>query len=502
MPSTVRQPPRFARGAAVALLAATCLSGCGSKNSGPVVPTRSWFTGDIHTHTWLSDGTQKQTVVLDNSLNRHGLDFIANSEHGGAFTHDPEGSLWSAVSPAPTFLGNPAAGRMWRWQSLRDYSHPLLRTLRAAYPTKTIIQGVEWNVPTHEHASVGIVDETDGVPVARFEYLFDQHDTGTTSDAELGISGKTASTTHQKAIDGLKWLQANYAGKSYALLNHPSRRLLYTIQDIRDLNDAAPDVCFGMEGFPGHQKEANRGGYIYSDPKQRTYGGADYLTATVGGVWDALLGEGRRFWIVVNSDFHDPSSTADFWPGEYAKTYVAATSNAAQNLVDGMRSGNMFAVQGDLINRLDFSVSDSLSAADMGSTLTTTASAATVTITFSSPPTNQHGDSPMVDHIDLIVGAVTGVRQDTNTTTRVVKTFRPADWGGATTGGTITFTLTGLSGKQYLRLRGTNLAVGVAGQTDAQGNPLMDNNGQSSNTAADAWADLWFYSNPVFIQKQ
>lgn len=502
MQGTGFEPRRIVRGALAALVAITCLAGCGSSKGSVTVPTRTWVTGDVHTHTWLTDGIQKETAVFDNAFNKFGLDFIANSEHGGQFNHDPDGNLWSALSPAPTFLGNPAAGSMWRWQSLRDYSFPLVRTLRATYPTKAIIQGVEWNVPTHEHASVGIVGETDGTPIARFEYLFDRNDTGTTSDSHLGVSGKTASTTHQKGLDGLKWLQTNYAGRSYVLLNHPSRRLLYTIQDLRDLNDAAPDVCFGMEGFPGHQKEANRGGYTSNDPKQRTYGGADYMTATMGGVWDALLGEGRRFWIVVNTDFHDPSGAADFWPGEYARTYVAATANTPQAVVDGMRSGNMFLVHGDLIDSLNFYVSEGTAAADMGNTLTTTSSTATVTIRFTSPATNKHGDSPALDHLDLIVGSVTGVKQDTNATTRVVKTFRPADWGGGAKGGTITYALTDLTGKQYLRLRGTNLAAGVAGQTDAQGNPLVDNNGQNSNTEADAWADLWFYSNPVFIQKQ
>ena len=28
------------------------------------------------------------------------------------------------------------------------------------------------------------------------------------------------------------------------------------------------------------------------------------MTAIVGGLWDSLLGEGRRFWIVATSDSH------------------------------------------------------------------------------------------------------------------------------------------------------------------------------------------------------
>jgi len=36
------------------------------------------------------------------------------------------------------------------------------------------------------------------------------------------------------------------------------------------------------------------------------------MTAKVGGLWDSLLGEGRRFWAFVNSDFHSAAEDADF----------------------------------------------------------------------------------------------------------------------------------------------------------------------------------------------
>jgi hypothetical protein len=65
-----------------------------------------------------------------------------------------------------------------------------------------------------------------------------------------------------------------------------------------------------MEGAPGHQAgglapddspkrdqtgqpSGNRGGY--GNEKARTFGGFDQMTAIVGGLWDSMLGEGRRF---------------------------------------------------------------------------------------------------------------------------------------------------------------------------------------------------------------
>ena len=40
---------------------------------------------------------------------------------------------------------------------------------------------------------------------------------------------------------------------------------------------------------------------------------------------------------------------------------------------------------------------------------------------------------------------------------------------------------------------------GVANETDEECNPLNDEL-MAPNTAARAYADLWFYSNPVFVR--
>jgi hypothetical protein len=85
---------------------------------------------------------------------------------------------------------------------------------------------------------------------------------------------------------------------------------------------------------------------------------------------------------------------------------------------------------------------------------------------------------------------------------------------------------------QYVRLRGTNLPAATPFETDVNGNPLNDyelipydtaipqtipgkvvcadaacpahmrtiNGVKYSSLDVAAWADLWFYSNPVFIE--
>ncbi|MFH2122599.1 MAG: hypothetical protein ABIJ50_03835 [Pseudomonadota bacterium] len=516
------------------------------------------LAGDFHNHTFLTDGSHDPEQLFSRGF-QFGLDWIATSEHGGSFGRNSQGQSW----PADTeFLGSPPPGKMWRWQSLWQYSYPLLNQARTTRPDKLILQGYEWNVPGHDHASVAIVGpgEEGGLAIARHEYLFDDKDTGTTADDLLGTSGKIVENNHAKAMAGVRWLDQHYPQNSYFLINHPSRWQNYTIGAIRDFNDAAPNVAFGFEGMPGHQKAARRGHYDggpFKDSagddvsyRARTYGGADYMVAGIGGIWDALLGEGRRFFVFVNSDFH--TTKHDFWPGEYAKnhTFVRDLDHdghySAEELVAGLRSGNSFIVHGDLIDGLEFSIrcrqqeeemsregdgieqpTATVTEAWMGGTLEAVrACEPQAVIRFRTPSANNNGDAVAVDHIDLIAGAVTGkeprvladgvtpnpaYEREDNPSSRVVASFTRKEWKEEASGvrgeGSadekrwqgIVYQLPHLDRDMYFRLRGTNLGRSVANETDAEGNPLIDELLRPNNQDK-AYADLWFYSNPIFVR--
>ena len=496
-----------------------------------------WLAGDFHNHTFLTDGSMAAEEVFSQAF-RFGLDWLANSEHGGAYGRTPDGRPWPAES---TFLGEPPAEKMWRWQSLLQYSFPLILTARAAYPEKLILQGYEWNLPAHEHASVGIIDavEEGGMAIARHEYLFDVNDTGATAERHLAVEGKQLRNDHVKGVAGAAWLEKNYRESAYLVINHPSRRLKYSIADIRDFNDAAPHVAFGFEGFPGHQKAASRGYYDQGPfrdgagndltARARTHGGADLMLAKIGGTWDALLGEGRRFYAFANSDFHNPEN--DFWPGEYTKnhTFVPDLNQdgrySQRELLAGLRSGNSFIVHGDLISGLRFTAQAGGKTAEMGDTLQAEAgSEVTITISFKSPARNSHGDPVAVDHLDLIAGEMAGkvsrllsdgatpnpaYEKDSNETTRVIATFsgndrQPAGMekeGPSPDDGwrTVSYHVRQIRHDMYFRLRGTNLRCGIDGETDGEGNPLADEL-QGPNSQDKAYADLWFYSNPLFVR--
>jgi hypothetical protein len=459
--------------------------------------------------------------------NSFGLDWWANSEHGGAFSRDTLKNYFDELNPQPQFLGNPLPPdylghkSLWRWQSLLQYSFPILLTQRQLCKNKLIAQGLEWNVPSHEHCSVGIISRN-AFAIAQFEYLFDQNDADTSNGGGIynfdPQGEKSLVNDHAKAIRGVTWLQKHYRKTSWVVFAHPERKSKYKISDFRDFNNAAPDVAFGFEGLPGHQKAANLGDYSVSSNTVGggTYGGAGIYIAKVGGLWDALLGEGRRWWTFVSSDFHDTPN--DFWPGEYAKTWTFIKQNnpydriRLENIADGLRSGNSFCVHGDLINALDFNVRHLFDSAAMGQELqvskTKKGSVVQLTIRFKSPSINNHGDKPVVDHIDLIAGEVTGPVQpgtpeynnDTNPSAKVVATFFASDWKADEDGWNEIRCPLIVKNDMYARLRGirgTNVPVNTSGKTDELGNPLLD---PVPNSEDLVWSNLWFYSNPIFIK--
>jgi hypothetical protein len=603
-------------------------------------PKGRWLSGDVQTHTNLTDGNQSQVEVDHQAFGVYGLDYLANAEPGGT----------SAADPTAVPFVTPVA----RWLTLAEYSFPIVLSERETYPERAVIQGLEWDAPNHQQVNVGIVgagNEPSGI--SNFEYRFDSKDsdliranegtkvvthtdtytstitgateagttvtittlaahnahvgdsvtidgvanagyngivtvvsvpsdttfTFTSATSGLPASGggtvtlkvlvtdllaapfsklntaKALPTDADNTVVGAQWLEDNFGKQAYAVVAHPSMNNQWHVGDFRAMNDAAPDVAIGMQGIPGNQSSFARGGYgsfIKADgtlgtaatadaaltAKARTYGGADYMTAKVGGVWDSLLGEGRHFWIFNDSEFYkynksfkDASGNTigiqyyGFYPGQYNKTWTFAKKDTPQAVVDGMHSGDSFVANGDLIDGLRFTVKSGKKSATMGQTFRVRpGKRVTITVAIHSPRQNQNGDRPVVNHVDLIVGNVTGfispsspeyTSKDTNSSTHVLKTFTKRNWKKAKGGWRTMVVRVKGTANMYFRLRGTNVAPNTANKTDAQGNPLDDELGYAPipnpadggatmtapvNSPDIAWADLWFYSNPIFLK--
>jgi len=525
--------------AAAILVAAVACGGGGDEpvhTSVPPLPSGRWIAGDLHTHTTQSaDADVSQTLdkVLGKAFTTFGLDWMAVSNHLRVSTRDEKGA--TLASPIPMSVG------------AERYEIPHVQALQAGgtYADKLIFSGFEWDMPTHDHIGVGIFQGTDKLTsstkgMKEFEYLFTTRDPAMFDAADVvAWKAKYGETRYNKTADdalkAISWLKDNYPDTSYAVVNHPSRNKgSYTVDDFRRFNDIAPNIMFAIEGMVGNQMEPDRGGYTAAYTPEnaplRAYGGVDYVVAKVGGVWDALLGEGRRVWNLTDSDTHFKivnGNSSGYFPGEYAKNYVfnaAKGAPAMKDVLQGLRSGKMFSVYGDLINALDFNLASKDDRKEMGGELkVASGEKVIVTIRFKTPAKNNYEkpvDSgtaanvkPVVDHVDLIVGDVgpkaaqgsAAYSVATNASAKVVKRFTSADWKVDADGYfTISYETTA-SKNQYYRLRGTNLGTDVPGLTQG-GEPLADqrtegaDNNQRFNDINDRnYRSLWFYSNPVFV---
>ena len=471
---------------------------------------------------------------------------------------------------------------------------------------------------------------------------------------------------HAKTVEGVKWMAENHPQSSYYVPAHleragpfnPNGNNGFNVEHLRNFNNAAPNVAFGFETQPGHGASAERGEYyparnniggvLVDSVGGTTWGGTGIYGAWVGGVWDALLGEGRNFWFFASSDWHnrgsfgpdDRRSTQDFYPGEYQRNYTMVRNGAdklrPQTIVDGLRTGNNWAASGQLVDRMAVVAcasypgpatrtnaavealavraatsntdTDVAGCATMGEKLVVRPGAEIVVsivvrdpagtnyapYSFPNPSllqvgVNQPMNAPVLDHVDLIRGMVTGYRTPgasdyagewprtwlvnpdintvpvaaKNTTAGVIRSF---SGNGATPWATVqspvdgtaflkmSYRIPAVQASQYVRVRGTNLPASVPFETDASGNPLADihTNATTTNVAngivgtlkiactttvgsnvpangtpypagsapidacpnhlptiagvkyvaydVAAWADLWFYSNPIYIE--
>lgn len=449
---------------------------------------RRWLAGDHHVHSEFSADYEPdpanptaQPVPVLGADGRYPV--TQNATMGRQF-----GLSWMVT----TDHGGPSHSRL-----NHDQTWPALQAARREVPEIVHFYGMEFDTPGGDHSSMIIP----GTPAERETLL----------QIESGFSKREAwpldpsRDTEPKMIEALRFMQT-FDDQPLVIANHPSRSATdvgvygqYRPAEFRDWNDTAPTIAVGMEGAPGHQAnavnpdgsidpEGARGGYRRSP----TLGGFDQMTARLGGFWDSMLGEGRRWWVTSTSDSHRHYSEggSDFWPGQYSKTYVRARADHA-DIMDGLRNGRVFVTTGDLVSELDVQVTSADHSAGIGGTLKTTAgSPVTVTIRLRDPEAaNASGATPTVARVDLIMGDVTGPNSDreadSNPSTRIVKRFQSSDWTIDGETRTMSITLPPLATGAYLRVRGTN---------SSEMEPLPDPLGENP------WADLWFYSNPVFVE--
>lgn len=474
-------------------IAFLCLCGCASSHdSASLVRViqdstsgKQWLAGDHHVHSKYSmrwDHSQEPPTPIyfgdahyPAAINArmaadHGLSWMVITDHGG-----PNHS-----------------------QINRDEAYPELLIARQAVPELLLYHGLEFDVPAGRHNTLIIPrHEAEADQLHELESRFNRRET---------FPGDFSRDDPNLMIEAMETMQA-MTPRPVMFVNHPARQAAalgeftrVTPDRMRAWQDAGPDVLRGMTAIPGHHAASlNPDGSLKEDGLRAeyfaypTHGGADQMSAVVGGVWDSLLGEGRPWTVTAVSDSHAhyTEGRTDFWPGEYAKTYVYAERNY-DSVLDGLRYGNVFITTGDLIDALYVYIEQGQESASIGQTITLEkADTATVTIAFRIPENdNFRGQRPLVERVDIILGQIDPQANHSvanqNPNTEVIRRFTPNQWKTVDGFQLIKFQLPTLSAPGYLRVRGTNRGNELEPEVDYVGE--------------DPWADLWFYSNPVYIE--
>jgi PHP domain len=485
---------------------------------------RYWLAGDHHIHTRYSSDAQYRVIDQAHHAAAYGLDWLVITDHG---------------SVAHAKLGV-------------DLVNPDIRAAREVLDDTLIFQGLEWNIPSAEHGTVFVTPGKNEVAVLKqFENDYD----GVVKSATANSPANEA-----LAVAGIQWLGSQVAqrkvGDALFLANHPARNGLDSPHEIRAWRDADPRVAIGFEGAPGHQAAgipapngpgSGRGFYAnapgansfpaYPLESYRTWGGFDWMTATVGGLWDSLLTEGKPWSITANSDSHTvwadtsqrppgsdqaffdahgrydepiykqaPTLTnGDYWPGYYSRTHVGASSRSYGAVMAGMRAGRLWVDHGALVKSLDVRVKVS----GRGSSREETLGGTVVTRKGSRAELRIHIDLqdvpnwsqfiPKLNRVDLIRGKVDPLSASDRDTMTAPATKVVTSWDVSTSTHSVdlSYDLGVVEEGFYVRLRGTDgkrVAPGYLGAAVDPAGPALDVLGNS-----DPWQDLWFYTNPIWV---
>lgn len=490
-------------------------------------PSLAYLVGDHHVHSVYSHDAKYTFSQLATAAAKYGLDWMVFNEHSN-FGHAYYGAAME---------------------------HQEILKARAENPRQLIFQGLEWYIPAAEHCTIFSPPGPHEVDLlTQFELAYDGKLLNYTDGA---ADNPNTARNEAHAVKAIKWLadqrRSGYVDDVLVLANHPLRLGIDSPHEMRNWRDAAPEIMIGMEGAPGAQgggipgwegPDSQRGEYTnkpsvnswpgYAEDAYVLYGGFDWMTATVGGMWDSMLAEGKLFTITTNSDVHrvvfdtwkngdwlpgqnfdntghipDPVNTdspqpgGDFWPGQFSRTHVGVTRYGYRSVMAGLRAGRVWLDHGHLLDGLDVRLTrdrDHGRGVTLGGRVRVRKGeklTLNVTVTTTSRP-NTQGILPELAHVDLIRGAVRGPVADRDTwkapDTKVVQT---KDVSGRK--GTYTLRLPVTAGDEsfYVRLRGSDGKRNGAGYLGAS----VDPHGPIPHVPGDGdpWADTWFYSNPIFV---
>ncbi|GAB3001855.1 PHP domain-containing protein [Psychrosphaera aestuarii] len=335
-----------------------------------------------------------------------------------------------------------------------------LKYAQQSHPYLTIIPGLEWNIPPlngREHVTV-LLPESSYLQdnLINFRKQFDHFNR---YEAQL-----------LSPITGLNWLNQlsnrENGAKPVLIYNHPNRKDFQTTENAHDFAywRKHSNLVVGFSGAPGHQKMKNDKNGSYEN-SLKTINGWDPSVARTGGEWDKLLQKGYKVWAArAASDFHN--TDMDYWPCEFSSTHVKSRSNSHNDILTGLRRGNIWAQHGSFVKKLSFTATVQNQVAQIGEEVVAEfGEEVLVELNVNLADLDWQGNEPQLNQVELVIITEDEIKSKTfdlnHKTDKQIK---------------LQHRMTLASDKLIFRWRGTNKQIGQA--------------------------DYLFYTNPIKIKKR
>ncbi|MCA3720637.1 MAG: phosphoesterase, partial [Phenylobacterium sp.] len=239
-PFTTPRLPALAAASILALAAPALAHETGARHDGHG-DGLAWLAGDHHVHSQFSvdwkpgadpsappepviGGDSNNTIPTNARMARkYGLSWMAATDHGGP-NH-------SRVN--------------------RDLAYPEVLKARREVPDLILFFGLELNTPGADHSSIIVPNSPqERDDLTDLERRFDKFEAWPVDPARDQEGRMVEALTYMKALPRPPVVIAHHPSRSAKGLGQYGQT---TPAELRDWNDAAPQVSVGMEGAPGHQ---------------------------------------------------------------------------------------------------------------------------------------------------------------------------------------------------------------------------------------------------------
>lgn len=308
----------------LALLMTIIAVGCNNEND---LANKTWFKGNLHTHSYWSDGDDFPEMILD-WYKEHGYDFVALSDHNTI----AEGEKWKTIKEDSIYqVGFQKYLKKYGedWVKFRNDSGKLEVKLKTFEEYKTKIEEAsEFLIIRSEE----ITDQYEGKPI---------HMNATNIHEFIEPQGGTSvADVMQRNIDAVNQQRQDLGIPIIPHVNHPNFGYAITLEDMIALNGEQ-----FFEVYNGH-------------PQVHIMG--DTLHISTEEMWDliniAYIDAGKPIMFgLATDDSHHYHKKGNSWSNAgRGWIYVLAEHLDANSIINALEKGDFYASTGVVLNRISF----------------------------------------------------------------------------------------------------------------------------------------------------